>query len=52
MDDRLKSALSGVLRKGKNKLLDNQKKGKKKMMAMGRGRVDIPPDTFIKILKR
>ncbi len=36
----------------KNKLLDNQKKGKKKMMAMGRGRVDIPPDTFIKILKR
>ena len=36
----------------KNKLLDKQKKGKKKMMAMGRGRVDIPPDTFIKILKR
>jgi GTP-binding protein LepA len=36
----------------KNKLLDNQKKGKKKMMALGRGRVDIPPDTFIKILKR
>jgi GTP-binding protein LepA len=36
----------------KNKLLDNQKKGKKKMMAMGRGKVDIPPDTFIKILKR
>jgi len=36
----------------KNKLLDKQKKGKKKMMALGRGRVDIPPDTFIKILKR
>jgi GTP-binding protein LepA len=36
----------------KNKLLDKQKKGKKKMMAMGKGSVDIPPDTFIKILKR
>jgi len=36
----------------KNKLLDKQKKGKKKMMALGRGRVDIPADTFIKILKR
>jgi GTP-binding protein LepA len=36
----------------KNKLLDQQKKGKKKMMAMGKGSVDIPPDTFIKILKR
>lgn len=36
----------------KNKLLDKQKKGKKKMMAMGKGSVDIPSDTFIKILKR
>lgn len=29
-----------------------RKKVKKKMMAMGRGRVDIPPDTFIKIWKK
>ena len=36
----------------KKKLLEKQKKGKKKMMAMGRGTVDIPPDTFVKILKR
>lgn len=36
----------------KRKLLDKQKKGKKKMMAAGRGSVDIPPDTFVKILKR
>ena len=36
----------------KKKLLEKQKKGKKKMMAMGKGTVDIPPDTFVKILKR
>lgn len=36
----------------KRKLLDKQKKGKKKMMAAGKGSVDIPPDTFVKILKR
>lgn len=36
----------------KNKLLDKQKKGKKKMMAMGKGSVDIPSDTFLKILKK
>lgn len=36
----------------KRKLLEKQKKGKKKMMAMGKGQVDIPPDTFVKILKR
>jgi GTP-binding protein LepA len=36
----------------KRKLLEKQKKGKKKMMAMGKGSVDIPPDTFVKILKR
>jgi len=36
----------------KRKLLDKQKKGKKKMMAAGRGKVSIPPDTFIKILKK
>lgn len=36
----------------KTKLLDKQKKGKKKMMALGRGKVEIPPDTFIKILKK
>ena len=32
----------------KNKLLDKQKKGKKKMMAAGKGKVAIPSDTFVK----
>jgi GTP-binding protein LepA len=36
----------------KRKLLEKQKKGKKKMMAAGKGSVDIPSDAFIKILKR
>jgi len=36
----------------KRKLLEKQKKGKKKMMSMGKGSVSIPPDTFVKILKR
>ncbi len=36
----------------KRKLLEKQKKGKKKMMAAGRGRVDIPADTFVKILRK
>jgi len=36
----------------KRKVLEKQKKGKKKMMAMGKGSVEIPSDTFIKILKK
>ncbi len=36
----------------KNKLLDKQKKGKKKMAELGAGSVDIPTETFLKILKR
>lgn len=36
----------------KRKLLEKQKKGKKKMMEHGKGSVEIPADTFIKILKR
>lgn len=36
----------------KMKLLEKQKKGKAKMMAMGKGKVDIPSDAFIKVLKR
>jgi GTP-binding protein LepA len=36
----------------KRKLLEKQKKGKKKMMAAGRGSVEIPPETFVKILKK
>ncbi|MGE5425613.1 MAG: translation elongation factor 4 [Bacillota bacterium] len=36
----------------KRKLLEKQKKGKKKMMQAGKGSVDIPSDTFVKILKR
>jgi len=36
----------------KRKLLEKQKKGKKKMMLSGKGSVDIPAETFIKILKK
>lgn len=36
----------------KMKLLEKQKKGKAKMMAMGKGKVDIPADAFIKVLRR
>lgn len=36
----------------KKKLLEKQKKGKKKMMASGKGSVNIPSDTFIKILRK
>lgn len=36
----------------KRKLLEKQKKGKKKMMAAGKGSVEIPADTFVKILKK
>ncbi len=36
----------------KRKLLEKQKKGKKKMEARGKGSVEIPSDTFIKLLKR
>lgn len=36
----------------KRKLLEKQKKGKKKMMARGAGKVDIPSDVFVKALKK
>jgi GTP-binding protein LepA len=36
----------------KRKLLDKQKKGKKKMMAMGKGKVNIPSEAYLKVLKR
>ena len=36
----------------KKKLLEKQKKGKKKMMQSGKGSVEIPSDTFIKLLKK
>ncbi len=36
----------------KLKLLQKQKKGKKKMMAMGVGSVDIPSEAYLKVLKR
>lgn len=36
----------------KRKLLEKQKKGKKKMQAMGVGKVDISTDTYLAVLKR
>ena len=36
----------------KKKLLEKQKAGKKKMMERGVGKVDIPTDVYISILKR
>ena len=36
----------------KRKVLEKQKRGKKKMMASGVGKVDIPSDVFVKILKQ
>jgi len=36
----------------KRKLLDKQKKGKKRMMAAGKGKVQIPSEAYLKVLKR
>jgi len=36
----------------RQKLLNKQKKGKKKMMELGKGKVNIPPEAFIAVLKR
>ena len=36
----------------KSKLLQKQKKGKARMMEHGKGAVEIPPETFIKVLRR
>jgi GTP-binding protein LepA len=44
--------LSGGDVSRKNKLLDKQKKGKKRMLEHGKGSVAIPPEAFIKVLRR
>ncbi|MFH1789880.1 MAG: translation elongation factor 4 [bacterium] len=36
----------------KRKLLEKQKKGKKKMMSIGKGKIDIPNEAYIAVLKR
>jgi GTP-binding protein LepA len=36
----------------RQKLLEKQKKGKKKMLAFGKGKVDIPPEAFLSAMKR
>ena len=36
----------------RQKLLTKQKKGKKKMMALGKGKVNIPPEAFLAVMKR
>ncbi len=36
----------------KQKLLQKQKKGKKKMMALGKGKVHIPSEAYLNVLKR
>ncbi len=44
--------LYGGDRTRKDKLLKKQKKGKERMMSMGKGSVQIPSDAFIKVLRR
>ncbi|MBU2566010.1 translation elongation factor 4 [Patescibacteria group bacterium] len=44
--------LYGGDRSRKDKLLKKQKKGKERMLSMGKGKVEIPSETFIKVLRR
>lgn len=44
--------LYGGDRTRKDKLLKKQKKGKERMMSMGKGNVQIPSEAFIKVLRR
>lgn len=44
--------LYGGDRTRRQKLLNKQKKGKKKMMALGKGSVNVPPEAYMAVLKR
>ncbi len=46
------SKMSGGDYTRKSKLLQKQKKGKQRMLEHGKGSVEIPPEAFIKVLRR
>ncbi len=41
-----------IMTSGQKNVYTIEKKGKKKMMAFGKGKVDIPPEAFLSVMKR